>query len=124
MQLLVAVINDPEKLDDILSGLLALGIRGATVIESEGMGSRLAKDIPIFARLQTSSARSRPENRTIFTVVEDEGVDPVLALLQRVCGKLADPGTGIVFTVRLDRVLGLAAPLPGHGSLPGPPGKP
>jgi nitrogen regulatory protein PII len=38
MHLLVAVINAPEKLDQILAGFVELGVRGATVINSEGMG--------------------------------------------------------------------------------------
>jgi nitrogen regulatory protein P-II 1 len=113
MQLLVAVINDPQKLDEILAGLLELGVRGATVITSEGMGMRLANDIPLFARLQTPIARARPENRTIFTVVHEEQVEPVMGLLQRICGDLSDPMTGIAFTVPLDRVEGLAPPLTG-----------
>ncbi|MSR36040.1 MAG: hypothetical protein EXR95_05260 [Gemmatimonadetes bacterium] len=111
MQLLVAVINDLQKLDEILAGLLELGVRGATVISSEGMGMRLAHDIPLFARLQTPLARARPENCTIFSVVHEERVESVMALLQRVCGDLSDPGTGIAFTVPLDRVVGLAPPL-------------
>ena len=49
MQLLIAVINDEERLDDILSGFLELGITGATIIDSEGMGHVLSHDIPIFA---------------------------------------------------------------------------
>ncbi|NCG32013.1 MAG: hypothetical protein GWP44_03950, partial [Proteobacteria bacterium] len=52
-RLLVAVINDPEKVDEILSGFVELGITGATVLQSEGMGSVLSHDIPIFAGLQT-----------------------------------------------------------------------
>ena len=112
MQLLVAVINDPQKLDEILAGLLVLGVRGATVIHSEGMGMRLAGDIPLFARLQTPIARVRPENRTVFSVVHEDRVEPIMALLQRVLGNLGDPGTGIAFTVPLDRVVGLAPPLP------------
>ncbi len=60
MQLLVAVINESERLDEILSGFLELGITGATIINSEGMGRVLTHDIPIFAGLQTLIARSRP----------------------------------------------------------------
>ena len=59
MQLLIAVVNQDEKLDDILSGFLELGITGATVIRSEGMGRVLSHDIPIFAGLQTLLARDR-----------------------------------------------------------------
>lgn len=112
MTLLIAVINDPEKLDEILSGFLELGITGATVISSEGMGRVLSHDIPIFAGLQTLISRARPQNRTIFSVIDDEEkVERAIALLQDVCGNLSDPATGIVFTVPVERVVGLAPEL-------------
>ena len=79
MHLLVAVINQPEKLDEILVGFVELGVRGATVIQSEGMGRVLSHDIPIFAGLQTLISQSRPDNRTIFSVLSDELVDPVIS---------------------------------------------
>lgn len=117
MQMLVAVINDPEKLDEILSGFLELGITGATIIGSEGMGRLLTHDIPIFAGLQTLISRSRPQNRTIFSVVEDEKIESALALLQDVCGNLDAPATGIAFTIPVGRVVGLAPELGDEGEL-------
>lgn len=108
MHLLVAVINVPEKLDPILAGFVALGVRGATVFASEGMGRVLSHDIPIFAGLQTLIDRSRPENRTIFSVIPTDLIDSVISLLQEICGNLEDPATGIIFTLPLDRVVGLA----------------
>lgn len=116
-QLLVAVINEPEKLDEILSGYLELGITGATIIGSEGMGRLLSHDIPIFAGLQTLISGSRPQNRTIFSVVAEDRVAPALALLQDVCGNLSDPATGIAFVVPISRVVGLAPELGGEGEL-------
>jgi nitrogen regulatory protein PII len=116
-QLLVAVINDPEKLDEILSGFLELGITGATIIGSEGMGRLLSHDIPIFAGLQTLISRSRPQNRTLFSVVTEDHVEPALALLQDVCGNLTDPATGIAFVLPVTRVVGLAPELGGEGDL-------
>ena len=111
MQLLIAVVNDPEKVDEILSGYLELGITGATIINSEGMGRVLSHDIPIFAGLQTLISRSRPQNRTIFSVIEQGKVETALALLQEVCGDFTAPATGIAFTLPLDRVVGLAPEL-------------
>ncbi|HEX7050256.1 MAG TPA: P-II family nitrogen regulator [Longimicrobiales bacterium] len=112
MQLLVAVINQEEKLDEILSGFLELGITGATIISSEGMGRVLSHDIPIFAGLQTLIARSRPQNQTIFSVIkEDEKVEGAIALLQEICGDLSDPATGIAFTIPVNQVVGLAPEL-------------
>ena len=116
MQLLIAVINQEEKLDEILSGFLELGITGATIIASEGMGRVLSHDIPIFAGLQTLLARSRPQNQTIFSVIkEDEKVEGAIALLQEICGNLDNPATGIAFTVPVTRVVGLAPELGEEG---------
>jgi nitrogen regulatory protein P-II 1 len=111
MRLLVAVINDPEKLDETLSGFLELGITGATVLSSEGMGRVLSHDIPIFAGLQTLIAGTRPQNRLILSVIPQEKVAVAIELLQEVCGNLESPSTGIAFTVPVDTVAGLAPEL-------------
>jgi nitrogen regulatory protein P-II 1 len=112
VQLLIAVINEEEKLDEILSGLVELGVTGATIINSEGMGRVVSHDIPIFAGLGSLASRSRPQNQTIFSVIrEDEKVDGVIALLREICGDLEDPATGIVFTIPINRVVGLAPEL-------------
>jgi nitrogen regulatory protein PII len=112
MQLLVAVINQPEALDDILSGFLELGITGATIINSEGMAHVLTHDIPLFAGIQTLISRSRAQNYTIFSVIdEQEKVDAAFAVIQDVCGSLDEPGTGIMFTIPVTRVIGVAPEL-------------
>ena len=112
MQLLIAVINEEEKLDEILSGFVELGITGATVIGSEGMGRVISHEIPIFAGLQSLVSRSRPRNQTIFSVIREEGkVNGAIELLQEICGNLEDPATGIVFTVPVNRVVGLSPEL-------------
>jgi nitrogen regulatory protein P-II 1 len=109
VQLLIAVINEEEKLDEILSGLVELGVTGATIINSEGMGRVISHDIPIFAGLGELASRSRPQNQTIFSLIrEEEKVDGVIALLREICGDLEDPGTGIVFTIPVSRAVGLA----------------
>lgn len=111
MRLLVAVINDPEKLDEILSGFVELGITGATILNTEGMGRVLAQDIPIFAGLQTLLAGARPQNRLVLSVVPVEKVAGSIELLQEVCGNLDSPSTGIAFTLPVDTVVGLAPEL-------------
>jgi nitrogen regulatory protein PII len=116
MQMLIAVINDPEKIDEILAGFLELGITGATVMSTEGMGRVLSHDIPIFAGLQTLLTGSRPQNRTVFSVVSDDKLEPAFALLQDVCGNLEDPATGIAFALPVSRVVGLAPELGGDGT--------
>ena len=113
-ELLVAVIPDPAKLEEILTGFLELGIRGATIIESKGMGKLLGHDIPAFAGLQSLISGSRPENRTLFSVIDDPGkVEAALRLLQESSGDAGSPATGIAFTIPVRHVQGLADDLRG-----------
>jgi nitrogen regulatory protein P-II 1 len=107
VQLLIAVINQEERIEEILSGFLEIGITGATLINTEGMGRLLASEVPIFAGLEALAGRTRPRNQTLFSVLDDDKVDAALALLQEVCGDFSRPGTGIVVTLPVNRVLGL-----------------
>jgi nitrogen regulatory protein PII len=111
MQLLVAIINHVEQVDDILAGFVELGITGATIVNSEGMGHVLSQDVPIFAGLRSLTARSRPSNQTVLSVVQDDKVEPAIALIHEVCGELEAPGAGIVFSIPISRVVGLAPEL-------------
>jgi nitrogen regulatory protein PII len=111
MQLLVAVINHAELVDDVLAGFVELGITGATIVESKGMGRLLAQEVPIFAGLRTLNTRSRTANRTLFCVVDDGKVDAAVRMIEETCGDLQGAGMGIIFTVPVGRVIGLAPEL-------------
>jgi nitrogen regulatory protein P-II 1 len=113
VQLLVAVINQEEKLEEILSGFLEIGVTGATIVNSEGMGRMLANEVPIFAGLAALASRTRPRNQMVFSVLAEDKVDRALALLQEVVGDFDEPATGIAFTLPLTRVLGLKPELDG-----------
>jgi nitrogen regulatory protein PII len=106
VQLLIAVV-DEEKTEEILAGFLELGVTGATVLQSEGMGRLLANEVPIFAGLEPLR-RARPRNHTLFSVMDDAKVDRVVELVREVCGGLDAPASGIVFTLPVSRVEGLS----------------
>ena len=109
MQLLIAVVNE-ENTEELLAGFLELGVTGATVLQSEGMGRLLANEVPIFAGLEPLR-RARPRNHTLFSVMDEDKVDRVMALVREVCGNLDGPSTGIAFTLPVSRVEGLSAEL-------------
>jgi len=112
MELLVLVINEDDKVEPILSGFLTLGIKGATVVNSQGMARRVNEKAPVLAGLQDLLSRSRPQNTTVFSVIEtSDQLEAAMQLIQRICGDLHDPGTGIVFTIPVSRVVGLASHL-------------
>lgn len=111
MQLLVVVINHAELIDDVLAGFVELGITGATVLESKGMGRVISQELPIFAGLSALSAQSRTANRTIFCVADERKVTAAIAMIEETCGDLRTAGVGILFTLPVSRVIGLAAEL-------------
>jgi len=112
MDLLVAVINNEDRIEEILRSFLEIGISGATVIDSHGMGRLLGGDMPDFAKLQTLVAGTRPRNQTLFSVIDDpDKTEAALEAIQRICGSLTSPATGIAFTMPLSRVVGLAPSL-------------
>ncbi|MGB4336971.1 MAG: hypothetical protein WBK10_00160 [Bacillota bacterium] len=111
MQLLFVVLNDTNLLDDLFASFYRAGISGATCVESMGMGRALSASdvasIPIFAALRHHLNESRPHNRTIFALLDDDEVDKAINAVQQVVGDLSRPGTGLVFTVPVGRVVGL-----------------
>jgi len=107
MKLLVLFLNKVEKLEEVLEGFVEVGISGATVVDSVGMGHILSEEVPIFAGLRFMFAGNKPHNKTIFSVMRDEKEEQVIRLLKKILGDLNQPGTGIVFTISLDRVEGL-----------------
>ena len=116
MELLVLVIDRGAKLDSILSGFVEVGVTGATVIESQGMARRLSEESvtapPVFAGLQELLTASRPQSTTVFSVIETkEKLDAAIAMIQEKCGDMSTPGTGILFTVPVNRAVGLATAL-------------
>ncbi len=109
------VIDRGERLDSILAGFLEIGVTGATVIESRGMARQLSEDsdaTPVFSGLRELLARSRPQNSIVFSVIEArEKLEAAIEMIRDKCGDLNDPGTGILFTVPVNRAIGLASEL-------------
>ena len=97
--LLVFILNKPELLDDVITLFVELGVGGATILESTGMAKYLSDEIPIFAGFREVLQGARPNNRTIFTVVEKNLVPHIIAGIEDVVGSLDEPGTGVVFTL-------------------------
>lgn len=107
LRLVFIVLNEDEYLDELLEAFVELDVRGATVIDSVGMGQIIAHDIPIFGGLRSLMTGSRPYNKTIFTVVEKNKVEEIARVFEHICGPLDEPGTGLIFSLPVDYVKGL-----------------
>lgn len=106
MKLVVIILNRVEYLEDLLAAFLEIGISGATVLNSVGMGQIISKNIPIFAGLSDAFPGSSPSNRTILAVVEERQVKRMARMVEEVCGSLDEPGSGLMVSLSLDEVFG------------------
>ncbi len=107
MKLAVLVLNKEEFLESVLEGYIEIGITGATIIDSIGMGHILSAEVPIFAGLRFMFAGSRPYNKTILSVISDDKIEPLKVLVEKILGPLAESGNGILFFMDISEVVGL-----------------
>lgn len=111
MQLLVVVTNEAEKVETLFKEMIDIGIRGATVIDTQGMARVLHDDIdkiPIFGSLRMLINDQHPFNKTIFVVLGDNQVQSAINTVKKVLGNLSKPNAGILFTLPVSHVEGLS----------------
>ena len=111
MYVLFIVLNKTEYLDDILTEFVKIGIKGATILDSQGMASALVENrsqIPIIGTLRGIVDNYHPYNKTIFTILEsEEMVDEIIRLVNDVVGDMNSPGTGVMFTMPVGNIYGV-----------------
>lgn len=108
LELLFCVVKDYRHRDMILAGFLELGITGATILDAHGMAQVLGKDVPIFAGLSSLFPRGSSDSALILSVLDRGKRDEVVRMIEDVCGDFDAPGSGILFTVKVAHVRGLA----------------
>ena len=107
MKLIIVILNKEEHLDELLEGFVKLDVRGATIIDSVGMGQIIAHDLPVLGGLRSLISGARPYNKAILSVVTEDQVEPITEVFEHICGSLNEPGTGLIFTVPVDFVKGM-----------------
>ncbi|MBW2057886.1 MAG: hypothetical protein JRH07_18600 [Deltaproteobacteria bacterium] len=102
IHLLVFVLNKEELLDEILTGLLDIGVSGATVVDTMGMLQVISQDIPIFAGFRSMTTGGRGHNKTVFSVIEDEEIlREAIAFVEETCLQSHQQTIGILFAAPL-----------------------
>jgi len=98
MQLLVLILNKTECLDELFDALIAIGVKGATVMESTGMARIVGEDTrSLFGSIRMLIDPDLESNRTIFMAVDEPLVEKVRATVRDVLGGLDKPDTGVLF---------------------------
>ena len=111
MYLLVSILEETEKLTDIMEGFARIGIKGSTVLDSIGMGRVLMKaraSLPVMKQINKVITDLQSSNKTIITVIQNKDIlDQAIRIVKSLCGDLCQPGKGILFALPLEVVEGL-----------------
>lgn len=109
MELVVIVLNRIEFLTDILNGFVDEGLKGATTIDSAGMGRIMAEYIPFFARFADLDDGERQHSKTIFTVVKsEEERNKAVEIVENIVGDINEPDTAFIFSLPVNFVKGFS----------------
>ena len=104
---LVIVLIQTDHLDEILSTLVKFKVKGATIIDSQGMGSAIVsgdyRHIPLFGSLRSLLNEQHPYNKTIFTVVKDEIIEDLAQAIRDLFAE-KKPGVGFMFTMPVNNI--------------------
>jgi nitrogen regulatory protein PII len=112
MYLVLMVLNNPDRLEDLLIVWEENGVQGATVLFSTGLGrirqmDAWRDDMPLMPSLRDFYEVPENLNRTIFTVVDNEAqVDALVAATEEVVGELDEQGTGLLLVLPVARAYG------------------
>lgn len=111
--LLVAVIDDPAKIWEVVDEWERLGVGGVTIHDSTGLHSArgLRDDLPLFPSIQDLLEQEEAYHRTLWSVLDDNvEVEPIVRATEKIVGPLDSPHTGILFTLPVLKVWGLRRP--------------
>ena len=110
--LLIVIINNEDILDDLITGWLDIGIKGATVLESTDFVQLISTHIPIFAGFRTLTGGGMHHNKTIIAAVEEKSVlGDAVSFLDSLCRKTGKPHQGVYFVAPLLQFAHLGKPL-------------
>ena len=100
MYLIIAVINNEEILDDLITGWLDIGVSGATVMETTDSLQLVSHNVPIFAGLRSLTSGGMQHNKTVFSVVKNSVLcEEACAYLESLCREVAIPHQGVYCVV-------------------------
>jgi nitrogen regulatory protein P-II 1 len=110
--LVVMIIDNPDDCPRVLEAWREVGVNGATILESTGMGrligSGLRDDLPLIPSLSSFLEMREEPHRTVFSVVKEQStVDQMVTAAQTIIGDLNKPHTGILFVLPVLQVYGL-----------------
>lgn len=113
MQLLILILHNSRHMDTCLAKMVEAGVHGGSLLDCEGvlqaMSHNTVEPPPIFGSLrQYLNPERGTMNKILISAIEDSQVELVKAIVNDVTGGLGKANTGILMTVPILTIEGLA----------------
>ena len=106
MNLLIAVVEDEEHVEDFLSVLVELDVAGLQVLDSASVVEVLAREAPIFAGLRQLITRPTAASKTLVGIAPKDILPELGRLLKKIGLQIDKPGTGYAVQVPIGGSIG------------------
>jgi hypothetical protein len=110
MHIVMLVLNQPERLDEVLDAWRASGVTGVTIFESTGIQRRQnqRERIPMRYAFEPLPVGGESGHYTLFTIVPGpDAARACLAAAEAIIGDLDEPHTGVLAAWPLELVKGV-----------------
>lgn len=111
--MVILVLDNIDRLEDVLTAWWQAGVPGITILESSGAGRHLARlgvrdDLPLLPSLSRLLGHREVHHRTLFTVAPDGfAIEALFDATEAVLGPLEQPDSGIMFALPVLHARGL-----------------
>lgn len=108
MLVVFIVLNDLSYMDDILEVFVKLGVKGATILDSYGMGKALRESSTLNYLMKGPIDRAVPEDthesKTIFSVIETTQAEFVIKTVDNLLKGSKNKTAGFIFSLPVNTV--------------------
>jgi len=108
--LLICFVNKKKLLDEILARLIELGVGGATVLDSTGVGRSKVDDVVLYQGFKDVLLGTQKDHYTILCIIKKNKMNDIAQELTKLYGDFKEKGIGFFFTVSLENVWGINLP--------------
>lgn len=107
MEMIFLVLNDPDRMDEVLEEWQNIGVTGATIFETTGFHRRMKKRIPMRYLFGEQNFEETGNITLMALVANHELVHQCLALAEQIVGDFNLPNTGVFASWTIPFVKGL-----------------
>jgi nitrogen regulatory protein P-II 1 len=111
MVILIMILADCERLNEVVDAWMQAGVTGVTVMDSVGSGGKIVRDAPspLYMGFSQMFGRRWVEHSTLLALLPTtEMADTAVAATEKIVGPLEDNGNGVAFVIPALKTWGLS----------------